>query len=280
MGEHEFPVQLLHSYAKHGCKSVHGWLHPDSALILSKLSEAQDELNVTGGVGEIGVHHGKLFILLHLMLRKGERSFVVDIFENQHLNLDQSGRGDREVFLRNVKRLGGKPELIDIFHKSSLEVTAEEIVEKTGKIRIFSIDGGHTAEITLNDLIVAEQAIAEGGIIIIDDYFNQEFPGVSEGVAKFFIERKPKIKPIAILPNKVLLTDEKLAEAYKEILKKKASNWYLKTSDFFGKDVLIFTPPKTLEEAIARSKIYQNNKEGKFLKETLRPLVRKVTGRQ
>lgn len=98
--------------------------------MISHINAAQTEFGVRGGVGEIGVHHGKLFILLHLMLREGERSFALDVFERQDLNVDQSGRGDRERFLENVQRWAGRTDLIDIFADSSENITAEQIIKK------------------------------------------------------------------------------------------------------------------------------------------------------
>jgi hypothetical protein len=94
MLEFQFTESLLKSYTKYGFKKVDGWLDPASAFIIYQLSKVQNELGISGGVGEIGVHHGKLFILLLLMLKKGERSFGVDIFDEQNLNIDSSGKGE------------------------------------------------------------------------------------------------------------------------------------------------------------------------------------------
>jgi len=77
----QFSLKSQEDYAKSKFNEVQGWLNPLSAIIISSLSKIQNEIEITGSVGEIGVHHGKLFILLHLMLNKGERSFCVDVFE-------------------------------------------------------------------------------------------------------------------------------------------------------------------------------------------------------
>lgn len=125
-----FPEEVRRRYLRRGLRTVEGWLNPLSALMISHINAAQTEFGVRGGVGEIGVHHGKLFILLHLMLREGERSFALDVFERQDLNVDQSGRGDRERFLENVQRWAGRTDLIDIFADSSENITAEQIIKK------------------------------------------------------------------------------------------------------------------------------------------------------
>ena len=70
-----------------------------------------------------------------------------------------------------------------------------------GPLRFVSVDGGHTAEITAHDLATAEAAIAEGGIIVVDDVFNEQWPGVGDGVRRYF-ERRPNLVPFAIGANK------------------------------------------------------------------------------
>jgi hypothetical protein len=53
--------------------------------------------------------------------------------------------------------------------------------------RLFSIDGSHTAEATWGDMVTAGMSIQEGGVIIVDDYFAEGWPGVSEGVQRFMM---------------------------------------------------------------------------------------------
>jgi Methyltransferase domain len=276
MLEYQFSQKTLENYANYGFKKVKGWLETDSALLIRQLAAAQDKLNIRGGIGEIGVHHGKLFILLHLMLRKNERSFAVDIFDKQNLNIDGSGKGNLDIFLKNVTSLGGNTNLIDIFQKSSLEVSSEEIISKAGKIRIFSIDGGHTTELTLNDLIIAEKSICEGGVIIIDDYFNPMWPGVSNGVSKFFYEQQSQIVPIVISPNKIIFTHRKYAKDYQTFFKQNLPYIYIHESVFFDSNILIYKTPKSFLEKIVKSRFYQKNKNYKFMYELIIPLIKKI----
>ena len=56
-------------------------------------------------------------------------------------------------------------------------------------MRFVSVDGGHTAEITAHDLAVADASLAEGGIIVLDDAFNEQWPGVADGVQRYFLRR-------------------------------------------------------------------------------------------
>ena len=94
-----FLVDRLSSYLKSG-EEVHGWLNQYSAAFIADLSMLQAASGITGAVGEIGVHMGRLFILLKLTAMPTERSFAIDVFGDQHKNEDHSGLGDREHFCR------------------------------------------------------------------------------------------------------------------------------------------------------------------------------------
>lgn len=56
---HRFPIHLLDFYAQKGHRKVEGWLHPLAVQIICHLSNIQDELDIRGSVGEIGVHQCK-----------------------------------------------------------------------------------------------------------------------------------------------------------------------------------------------------------------------------
>jgi hypothetical protein len=188
-------------YIRRGKFYVDGWLHSEAARTLVALVERQQALGVRGGVAEIGVHHGKLFILLYLLGRESERAVAIDLFEDQHLNVDRSGSGDLAKFRRNLERHADSRRLV--LHKgNSMNLTGADLTRLAeGPLAFVSVDGGHTAEITAHDLATAEASIAEGGIIVVDDVFNQQWPGVADGVHRYF-ERRPNLVPFAIGANK------------------------------------------------------------------------------
>ena len=231
-------------YLTFGQRKVEGWLDPDSAKIISALGDIQRAAGYHGAVGEIGVHHGKLFILLLLLTARDEGSFAIDVFEQQHLNTDRSGRGDRERFLDNVRRWAGNDRKVSIIARSSFDVRRDDIVEGCGDVRLASIDGGHTKECTINDLRLIESVLTEHGIMIVDDYFNSHWPDVSAGVAEYLLDRKSKLLPFAISPNKVYLTAHINSVFYRAQLRQRFN--VFKTSQMFGADVDIyqFTPTK------------------------------------
>jgi methyltransferase family protein len=66
------------------------------------------------------------------------------------------------------------------------------------------VDGGHSAAETFHDVSLAAETLVPGGLVAVDDYFNPSFPGVSEGVVRFLLERPGALVPVAIGHNKVL----------------------------------------------------------------------------
>ena len=255
-------MNQIDRYLIFGLQRVEGWLDPYSAEVIRVLSDVQRQSNFAGAVGEIGVHHGKLFILLILTAAEHEKAFVIDVFENQALNIDASGRGDKKKFLSNLGHWAGRPRAVSIIAKSSLEVRPEELLFACGRVRIASIDGGHTEECALNDLQLIEAVLTEHGIVILDDYFNQHWPGVSAGAAKYLSDPNTKLRPFAISPNKIFLTAPSNANFYRSQLRRQKGFNVETTAKMFGHEVDVYgcSQPKLtltvcIKELIKRSPI-------------------------
>jgi len=236
----------LDIYTKKGHKKVEGWLHNIALKAIVELSEIQCQENIKGPVCEIGVHHGRLFILLHLLTKEPELSVAWDIFEHQDQNPHQSGQGDIDALQANLQAFDCDLERIKINTENSLHLTSDEIFAAcNGRPRLFSVDGGHTAELTYNDLDLAGQSICENGIIILDDFFNEAWPGVAEGTCRYMME-KPGLHPFSILGNKIMFTDSaESADMYKKAFNFSFPGFIRKNSVFFDKDVICYTPLNT-----------------------------------
>ncbi len=206
----------LKSYAKRNHRKVNGWLGTDTILQLIQIDGIQRKLGLSGHVGEIGVHHGKLFILLYLLAKQGEHAIAIDIFEQQGLNVDKSGEGSLQVLKTNLEAFTDGTSKLRVINADSTTISAEQITTATGgHLRLFSIDGGHQSHIVRHDLNTAASVICEGGVIILDDYFNPEFPGVSEGVNQFFLmDNVKRLVPFIVGMNKIYLTTQSYAEHY------------------------------------------------------------------
>jgi len=236
------------------------------------LNEAQVALGVGGNVGEIGVHHGKLFLLLCLMRRGGETAVAVDVFEDQQANIDNSGCGSRQALLQNLDTHAGGREGVVLLQSSSTELAHDDIRNAAGgPLRLFSIDGGHTAEITANDFALAAASLAPGGIVILDDYFQPAWPGVSEGTNRFFSSHPESLIPFAISANKLLITNSaERAHYYREALVEAALSAQQKETLLFGAPVVCLEwPQRSLRDRLAGTsawKAVRENPAGKLIR--------------
>ncbi|OQW74000.1 MAG: hypothetical protein BVN35_10855 [Proteobacteria bacterium ST_bin11] len=253
--------KYLPAYIDRNYKKVEGWLGEDTVLQITRINSVQTKLGISGNVGEIGVHHGKLFILLYLLMQNEEQAIAIDIFEQQNLNIDKSGRGDLSIFERNLETYAGGKSKLKTINADSTTIGAKEILsELGGKLRLFSIDGGHLPNIVRHDLNTAASAICDGGVVILDDYFNPEFPGVSEGVNQFFLLDNKELVPFFVGINKIYLTTSKYAEHYMDFFTQadlgipycetKKFRTYdthlspIRISEMFGSTVLSYSPDK------------------------------------
>ena len=211
-------TKSLNAYLAHGHQLVKGWLFPGAPQAIVLLSEEQRRSRLSGGVAEIGVHHGKLFILLYLLSSDNELAVAIDLFSHQQLNVDHSGAGDLERFKKNLIRHADTGRLV-VHEGDSTLLTAERLRELgRGPFRLISIDGGHTPEITAHDLATCEGALAKRGIVILDDCFNEEWPGVSDGVHLYFSEPR-SIVPFAVGVGKTLFCHREFAPRYTAVLR-------------------------------------------------------------
>ena len=242
------------TYRAIGRRTVQGWVEPQTLDILRTLTQTQDHQGVSGAVAEIGVHHGKLFIGLQLLNGAGIPAVAIDVFGDQDLNVDQSGRGDLGRFEANVRRWADWSSVV-VKQSDSAHVTGAEVRELAqGPVRLFSVDGGHTEEIVQHDLRTAEQSLAPGGIALVDDVFNAEWPGVSVGAMRY-LDTEGALVPFAIGFNKVYLTDAAHTAPYRDAVRRAyGDRWRMahKTSVFHRSDVEVLWPTPVTPRAVLR----------------------------
>jgi Methyltransferase domain len=212
-------MYTIDKYWSEGFPNIEGWVDPGMIHVLKELARIQAGLGIRGGMLEIGVHHGRLLIPLALLTGPGEHTVGVDVFDRQDLNLDKSGCGDQSVTRKNVRKYCGPTRKVSLIKMDSMAINIAvrvSLVEKYGPFRIISIDGGHTVEHTVNDLNIAEDVLQSGGVVLVDDYYNMDYPGVHEGVVRFFASQPRKLRPFAYTQNKLLISDAAHAMRYYE----------------------------------------------------------------
>jgi len=196
--------KYLAKYSDEAFDIVEGWVSVELLPIFDFLDSLP--LNKSGGVLEIGVHHGLFYLLLNQLSEKDALSYAVDVFDYQNLNIDHSGSGDKTVFKSNMLKFdrhhGSNTTIIEGDSTDSKLWSTSDI--PMGTMKFISIDGGHTAEHTVNDLKLSSQYICNEGVVILDDILNYHWLGVIEGYFKFMAS-SPSLVPFAIGHNKLFM---------------------------------------------------------------------------
>jgi hypothetical protein len=222
------PSQKLENYLSAGILEFPGnGIPPELWAAIGPIADLQKSNGIVEPVCEIGVHHGRFIIGLMLIKDSPRKNLAIDVFELQQFNMDRSGNGNYEIFMQNVAKHYGHADRIGTIKGDSIALSHVDVVrirEEYGKFSMFSIDGCHTAEHTYNDLVIAADLTCHGGVILIDDYYNANFPGVQEAVCQYFFGQKSKFAPICFVGGKLFLTDASHHKIYFEDLRTKFRN--------------------------------------------------------
>lgn len=221
----------LRTYLEGGFHQVEGWC---SDLLFETVSSfAGLDINRHGGCAEIGVHHGKLFILLNQVIDASHTSWAIDVFDHQHLNIDNSGAGSLAAFRANLERY-------DVHQGRNVVAVAGDSTDPAlglesriglGSLRFMSIDGGHTVQHTMSDLHLASRLISNEGVVILDDILNHHWLGVIEGAVRY-LSTYPTLVPFAIGHNKLYLCKMSYHERY--LTEMTRSRLFTKLVEFCG----------------------------------------------
>ncbi|GAB4533634.1 MAG: hypothetical protein Tsb0010_14230 [Parvularculaceae bacterium] len=210
----------LQDYLGGKFRGVEGWCVPHIWQCIEPIDRLQKAQGLALPIAEIGVHHGKFFIGLALMKCEARGHTAIDVFENQRFNPDKSGHGDSGALLRNMRECGLDVEgAVRLVARDSLSLTMADAVEYGKAFSMFSIDGCHDALHTYRDLDFAMQTTHQSGIIFVDDYYNEDWPGVHEGVARYYNNNMPAFVPLAYSVKKLILCHASHHENYLDALR-------------------------------------------------------------
>ena len=196
----------LEAYWGNGFSKVEGWVDNRLLPFVQTIGQTQKAAKIRGNIAEIGVFHGKFLIALAHLADEDGKVTGVDVFEDQDRNLDGAGVGSRDRVEANIAQFA-PPQLDYEFVKA--DSIALNLVEKVdllrsrGPFKLFSVDGCHTADHTHTDLVTAQDSLAAGGVVILDDYMQPHWPGVTEAVHLFYSRSVPKIRPFLYCCHKL-----------------------------------------------------------------------------
>ena len=188
---------------------VEGWLGDRMWQVINVFGTILDANGVRGNVVEFGVHHGLFLFLLSTIRNGDEQCFAVDVFEDQILNIDCSGRGSLATFLAHIETfMASERQFFKIVQRDTMSFSIAEVTDLFGRngVKFFSVDAGHTVQHTCNDLSLAQEVLAPGGIVALDDYMSTHWPGVTEGFYRYMNYRNRRLNPLLCFQNKLFLT--------------------------------------------------------------------------
>jgi len=205
----------VNGYLGEGIHKIKGWCVPQLWQAIWPLVPKIG----FGPVAEIGVFEGKFLIGL-VKTFDPERKFdhaAIDVFDMQEFNIDKAGEGTATVLDANLEAMGLNPARVDKVRADSLtlrQADAERLMARHGKFKFFSVDGCHEVTHTMNDIEFAMSVIDNAGLITVDDYFNPNWPGVMEAVAKMYLLRNFAFVPLLYIMNKLVLCSLSYHEQY------------------------------------------------------------------
>ncbi len=204
-------LALLEKYVAGDYRKVEGWLLWEAILLTSVIGEIQQSLGIKGNIGEIGLWQGKFFVLLANMTGPDETCLAIDSFSH--------GPGSRvaeKAFLHNVHTYTDCYPRMTFIREDSKAVSEEKMASAAGTgFKLFSVDGGHTAEDVFSDLKLVAPHMVDGGVLIADDVFNHTQPEVMDGFVQFFQSANVHdLRPFALAGNKVFLSHRRFAGQY------------------------------------------------------------------
>ena len=201
--------QRLEHFNTHIYGHVEGWLGDRMWQIVNVIGTIFDANDVRGNIAEFGVHHGLFLFLLNALRHDDEVCFAIDVFDEQRLNVDGSGRGSLAAFLSHVETLmAAQRHAFKIVQRDTTSLSTSATVDLFGEkgVKLFSIDAGHTVQHTFNDLCLTQEVLVSGGIVALDDYMSPHWPGVTEGFYRFIHSANRRLKPFVYFQNKLFLT--------------------------------------------------------------------------
>ncbi len=189
-------------------ENIDGWVGDRIWTICEFLKFDQNAHGIQGGIAEIGVHHGKLFFLIAHIGGESSSLIALDLFDDQDKNVDGSGEGSCLKFESHLQaHFPYLKDRVKSVPADSMSLTSSDISNIfQEKIRVFSVDGGHTVAHVVNDLCIAQETLASRGSVLLDDFFGPVWPSVTEGFFLFMHSYNRRLAPYLIFQNKLFLT--------------------------------------------------------------------------
>eukprot|EP00878_Enallax_costatus_P034461 GHUV01038210.1.p1 GENE.GHUV01038210.1~~GHUV01038210.1.p1 ORF type:complete len:169 (+),score=12.95 GHUV01038210.1:222-728(+) len=134
-----------------------------------------------------------------------------------------AGYGSKHALLRNLEACGIPKHSIRLAGGNSLHLTASNFTHwGLPAFRLLSVDGGHTLETTLHDLMIASCIVRDGGLVVLDDFPHPTWIGVGEAVMHF-ANAQGRLVPFMHGYNKVWFATRSHMQQWREFIAQEPS---------------------------------------------------------
>lgn len=238
-----------------------GWLQVEALDLTIRILAQQDLWSISGPVLELGIFKGRYLSVLHAgSADAGSKVFGVDGFL---VGLEGMTEEIKTAWVDSINHhvswLERDTSRLKIISSLTTELNSKQLLDYDGgkKFRFISVDAGHDADNVHYDLKMVAPVLAEGGVVALDDAFNEALPGVAEGLFRFFAEGAGGLAAFCSCGNKLFMTQkeqhgrwrdwciETMKEAEVPYMKNSYTRWkeYDVTKfhpEFFGLEVVPF----------------------------------------
>jgi hypothetical protein len=246
----------IRKFIFHDLRSVEGYIDPPDALVYLSLLESQRQHDLHGGIAEIGIYFGRSYFLLKKIAGPEEGVLGIDLFDIG--NLSDGVSEQYRLFLEAGDRLGLPVDEELLVVGDSRDVSANDITDKIGAVRFFSVDGGHSLSNLVSDSGLAKNSIADHGVIVFDDTFNPAWPEVTVGVADFLRDNDDAFSTFCVTKYKTYVCRREFHDFYRTAIEQAPhlGAFELAETHFLGCDAVRLHNPfsrRLLYEIMTRS---------------------------
>jgi len=168
-------------------KSIPGSFNIDDLSHFHLVLSMQSLFGIKGDLLEIGSYHGRSAALMARYLKQDELFHICDAFliptEDQYTR-----KPTPEQLINNIKSINDP----EIDNKIVIHQCLSDNLKLDGNhsFRFIHIDGGHSEKQALNDLNKVKNRIINNGVVVVDDYEDKSWPGVTPAVNSFLKENR------------------------------------------------------------------------------------------
>jgi hypothetical protein len=184
--------------------SIEGMTNEVSAWTWLSLFKFQSANSIAGPMLEVGTYRGKTAYLMAESLNPQEHLFLIDC--NEYL--------EHSHFERFKDRYS-----LWIGYSELMKDQMPGYKDLARSVRFFHSDASHTFANVVNDIGIADEILADEGILVIDDFQNFRYPQVQAATSYAIWVQGNDFKPFLVVDNKAYLCRPDMAKRYMEYVR-------------------------------------------------------------